>query len=71
MSARYELLHLIGSDDAESQTAVDRYRAEVLAEAADRIERRAAQLDAVWLRADQVIEALRRLDDPSKEARHG
>lgn len=35
MTARYELLHLIGSDDAEAQAAVDRYRAEVLAEAAD------------------------------------
>ncbi|WP_438489497.1 hypothetical protein [Streptomyces sp. S186] len=38
-----------------------RLREEVLSDAADRIERRAAQLHAVWLRADEVCAVLRRL----------
>ncbi|WP_432077751.1 hypothetical protein [Streptomyces sp. YPW6] len=48
---------------------LDAYHAEVLTDAADRIERRATQLDAVWLRADQIVDALRRLADPTKVAR--
>jgi siroheme synthase (precorrin-2 oxidase/ferrochelatase) len=37
MSARYELLHYIGADDAEANEMVDRFRAEVLRNAADSI----------------------------------
>jgi hypothetical protein len=43
-------------------------RAEALNDAADRIERRAAQLDGVWLRADQVCDTLRRLAQPANAA---
>ncbi|WP_420169032.1 hypothetical protein [Streptomyces violaceoruber] len=42
-------------------------RAAVLREAADRIQRRATQLGAVWLLADQVIDALHRIADEKAE----
>ncbi|MHC3427238.1 hypothetical protein [Streptomyces sp. DT18] len=69
MSARYELLHYIGSDDDEAQTFVDSFAAEVRADAlrnaADRIERRAAQLGGVWLQTEQVCATLRTLAEPA------
>ncbi|WP_127468670.1 hypothetical protein [Streptomyces sp. B27] len=42
-------------------------RAAVLNETADRIQRRATQLGAVYLRADQVIDAIRRIADEKTE----
>ncbi|MET9056174.1 hypothetical protein ABZW50_34110, partial [Streptomyces bacillaris] len=42
-------------------------RAAVLNETADRLQRRATQLNAVWLRADQVIDAIRRIADEKAE----
>lgn len=55
---------------AEVESALDALDAEVrteaLNDAADRIERRAAQMGGVWLRADQVCDALRRLAQPAE-----
>ncbi|MYW30140.1 hypothetical protein [Streptomyces sp. SID2119] len=74
MSARENLLNAVGFADAmnlgsEPEVLVDAYRTEVLADAADRIEQRAAQLDAGWLRADQIVDALRRLAEPMQAPR--
>ncbi|MGW4050859.1 hypothetical protein ACWENA_08495 [Streptomyces sp. NPDC004779] len=51
MSARYELLHLIGSDDDETNATVDAYRAEELQAAAD------------WLMSQGHTIAARALDE--------
>ncbi|MFJ5090013.1 hypothetical protein [Streptomyces sp. NPDC088674] len=51
---------------------LDRFAAEVRADAlrnaADRIERRAAQLGGVWLQTDQVCAVLRTLAEPEGSA---
>lgn len=48
-------------DEIQQLRAARPTRAQVLNDAADRIAARAAQMGAVWLRADQVCDALRRL----------
>lgn len=64
MSARDEIFDrltgaCIPADRAKAM--LDAHRAEVLGDAADRIERRARQLQGEWLRADQVVATLRHL----------
>lgn len=65
-SARRSVPELLAElDRVRAELAARPTRAEVLNEVADKIERKAKSMDATWLRADQVCDALRRLGDPA------
>ncbi|WP_435246397.1 hypothetical protein [Streptomyces sp. NRRL F-5630] len=73
MSARENLHAFViaetDEDAAEYDQRLDAFAAEVRADAlrnaADRIERRAAQLGGVWLQTEQVCATLRLLAEPA------
>ncbi|MBB4984955.1 hypothetical protein [Streptomyces nymphaeiformis] len=81
MSARDELLRMLRSGGAShfeaAKQAADSFGAEVLEATADRVERRARQLGAEWLRADQVVAVMRQIaadrafEDPTVPQQRG
>ncbi|MGW3490600.1 hypothetical protein [Streptomyces sp. NPDC001054] len=65
MSARYELLHYIGSDDEEAQGFVDRFAAEVRREFAQEM---ADELSGCCAECDTCVEIMQRTAEPEGSA---